>query len=317
MINESHTKMKVAFAACMLVFFSLSATAQTKRALVIGLGEQQDKAWNKINGDKDVPLVQEMLDGAGFGHVATLVNRQATKASIVEALKRLATESKEGDVVYVHYSGHGQQMTDVHGDEKDGLDECWIPYDAYRKANVKYHGEKHLTDDEVNVCLNAIRNRIGSDGKLLVVVDACHSGDSTRGDDTDDGAVRGVVDTLVVDSMHTRGLYEVFEALWNLFTRKDDTEKTVNPGAKPLPERWITISACGSGQVNSEMKEPAVGKLTYALWSETRSGLGGDNRELMRRIRKFVNTNTHSRPQRAEMTGEDVDKYNVTDILGK
>ncbi len=32
--------------------------AQTKRALVIGLGEQQDKAWNKINGDKDAPLVQ-------------------------------------------------------------------------------------------------------------------------------------------------------------------------------------------------------------------------------------------------------------------
>ena len=35
--------------------------AQTKRALVIGLGEQQDKAWNKINGDKDVPLVQSTI----------------------------------------------------------------------------------------------------------------------------------------------------------------------------------------------------------------------------------------------------------------
>ncbi len=35
--------------------------AQTKRALVIGLGEHEDKAWNKINGDKDVPLVQAML----------------------------------------------------------------------------------------------------------------------------------------------------------------------------------------------------------------------------------------------------------------
>lgn len=42
---------------------SLSVTAQTKRALVIGLGEQQDKAWNKINGDKGCPAcsVQAML----------------------------------------------------------------------------------------------------------------------------------------------------------------------------------------------------------------------------------------------------------------
>ena len=46
--------------------------AQTKRALVIGLGEQQDKAWNKINGDKDVPFVQGMLKSAGFKSVTQL-----------------------------------------------------------------------------------------------------------------------------------------------------------------------------------------------------------------------------------------------------
>lgn len=52
-----------------LLLLSLSVTAQTKRALVIGLGEQQDKAWNKINGDKEVPLVQGMLKSAGFKSV--------------------------------------------------------------------------------------------------------------------------------------------------------------------------------------------------------------------------------------------------------
>ena len=36
------------------------------------LGEQQDKAWNKINGDKDVPLVQGMLKSAGFKSVTQL-----------------------------------------------------------------------------------------------------------------------------------------------------------------------------------------------------------------------------------------------------
>ena len=299
----------------LLLLLSLSVTAQTKRALVIGLGEQQDKAWNKINGDKDVPLVQTMLKNAGFKSVTTLVNRQATKVGIVGAFKRLTASCKQGDVVYVHYSGHGQQMTDVHNDEKDGLDECWIPYDACRKANANYHGEKHLTDDELNVYLNAIRNKIGANGKLLVVIDACHSGDGTRGNN--DEVVRGVEDTLVVDSQNARGLYETFEMLKSLFMGDYDKEKIINDKAKPLAERWITISACKSDQVNIEMKKPAVGKLTYALWTEQKKSDKVSNEEFMRRIRKFVNRNTCSRPQQPEMTGEDINKYNITDILSR
>lgn len=289
--------------------------AQTKRALVIGLGEQQDKAWNKINGDKDVPLVQGMLKNAGFKSVTTLVNRQATKTGIIGAFKKMTASCKQGDVVYVHYSGHGQQMTDVHNDEKDGLDECWIPYDAYRKVSKTYHGEKHLTDDELNVYLNVIRNKIGARGKLLVVIDACHSGDGTRGDD--DEVVRGVEDTLVVDSLIARGLYEAFEMVRSLVMGDNSRQKVINDKAKPLAERWITISACRSNQVNSEMKKPAVGKLTYALWTEQKKSGKVSNEEFMRRIRKFVNRNTSSRPQQPEMTGEDSNKYNITDILSR
>lgn len=299
----------------LLLLLSLSVTAQTKRALVIGLGEQQDKAWNKINGDKDVPLVQTMLKNAGFKSVTTLVNRQATKVGIVGAFKRLTASCKQGDVVYVHYSGHGQQMTDVHNDEKDGLDECWIPYDACRKANANYHGEKHLTDDELNVYLNAIRNKIGANGKLLVAIDACHSGDGTRGED--DEIVRGVEDTLVVDSLNTRGLYETFEAIKSFFMGDNGKENVINTKAKPLAERWITISACRSDQVNVEMKIPTVGKLTYALWTELKNIDKVGNDEFMKRIRKFVNRNTSSRPQQPEMTGEDINKYNITDILNR
>ena len=55
-----------------LLLLSLSANAQTKRALVIGLGEQQDRAWKKINGDKDVPFVQAMLKNAGFNSLFSL-----------------------------------------------------------------------------------------------------------------------------------------------------------------------------------------------------------------------------------------------------
>ena len=307
--------MKTRIITYLLLLLSLPVSAQVKRALVIGLGEQQDKAWNKINGDKDVPLVQAMLKSTGFKSVTTLVNREATKVGIVGAFKRLTASCKQGDVVYIHYSGHGQQMTDVHNDEKDGLDECWIPYDACRKASANYHGEKHLTDDELNVYLNAIRNKIGAKGKLLVAIDACHSGDGTRGEDGE--IVRGVEDTLVVDSLNARGIYEAFEMVKLLFMGDNGKENVINTKAKPLAERWITISACRSDQVNLEMKNPAVGKLTYALWSELKKSGKVSNEEFMRRIRKFVNRNTSSRPQQPEMTGEDINKYNITDILSR
>ena len=108
--------MRIRIITYILLMLSLSVTAQTKRALVIGLGEQQDKAWNKINGDKDVPLVQGMLKNAGFKSVTTLVNRQATKTGIIGAFRKMAASCKQGDVVYIHYSGHGEQITDVHND---------------------------------------------------------------------------------------------------------------------------------------------------------------------------------------------------------
>jgi len=36
-------------------------------------------------------------------------------------------ESKNGDVVFCHYSGHGGRVRDDNGDEEDGYDETLIP----------------------------------------------------------------------------------------------------------------------------------------------------------------------------------------------
>ncbi len=268
----------------MLFWFS-GTMAQTRRALVIGIGQQEDISWGKINGDKDVPYVMEMLKDARFkaGDITRLVNQQAIKAAIVKAFQSLAVHANPGDVVYVHFSGHGQQMKDVHHDEEDGLDECWIPYDAYRKPCEKDRGEKHLTDDEVNHYLNAIRDKIGDAGKMLVVIDACHSGDATRGDG--DEVVRGVNDIFDTIKSYIRG--SVY--------RKDKTD--VHPNVHVNKERWITLSACQSDQVNIEMRSPAVGKLTYAIYNEVKESMGTDNDDFFRRIRMFVNSTTGSSPQ--------------------
>ncbi len=277
-----------------LLITPILAQAQTKRALVIGIGKQADSAWNKINGDKDVPYVLEILNVANYEQIITCVNEEATKAGIISAFQTLTQSCQPNDIVYIHYSGHGQQMKDKSNDEVDILDECWIPYDAYRKPSETYRGEKHLVDDEVNMLLTNICNKIGDGGKMLVVVDACHSGDATRG--------RGET---------ARGVEDIFETVKSCLVFSSNEQNT---NIKSNAERWITLSACESKQVNIEMKSPTAGKLTYAIYSKVKNREFGNNEEFFKRLKIFVNKNTGSRPQRPTMTGETT-KYNITDIL--
>ena len=106
------------------------AFAGERRALVIGIGTYEEPAWDRINGDKDVALVVDVLRRNGYSEITTLVGSQATKQAIVGRFEALARACGKGDTVCIHFSGHGQRMTDIDGDEDDGWDESWIPYDA-------------------------------------------------------------------------------------------------------------------------------------------------------------------------------------------
>lgn len=289
--------MKRAFTLLLgLILFALSLPAQTKRALVIGIGTQEDPAWSKINGDKDVPYVLEILNNANYEQIITCVNTQATKAGIVEAFGTLTDSCQPNDIVYVHFSGHGQQMRDKSNDESDALDECWIPYDAYLEPCNKDRGEKHLVDDEVNTLLHHIRDKIGDGGKLLVVVDACHSGDSTRGEEE-----------------IARGTFTVFETNKLMLKPLPIYEQWKNVSRYNVS--WITISACKNNQKNYEMRTPVAGKLTYALYTVfVKNRVSGDNKTIFDMIARFIKLNTISRSQSPEMTDQAVN-YNITDIL--
>lgn len=243
----------------------------TRRAVVIGLGEQLDKSWGKINGDKDVPLVVSMLKANGFSDIATLTNAKATKAGIVNAFNSLINRAKKGDIIYIQFSGHGQMMTDMNGDEKDGFDEAWIPYDAYLKYGSKDKGEKHLSDDEIGQILTRLRSRIGNEGAIAVVVDACHSGDSTR-------------DACEQDSVIVRGVDIDF---------KIPGKKIKSTSAKPL-ESWLTLSACQDFQLNQEYN--GVGKLTHILTNNWRDYVGKSDQTIYKTIDETYETRKYKGP---------------------
>lgn len=270
------------------IFFFLSLQAQNKRALVIGLGEYEDSNWSTIHGDKDVPIIVEMLKQYKYSDIKTLINQQATKKQVVSEFKKLAKRCLPGDIIYIHFSGHGQRMTDLDGDEEDGLDEAWIPYDGYLQYGDKDRGEKHLVDDEIGILLTDIRNRIGDSGHLLVSVDACHSGDSSR--DINKECVRGTerVFVIPVDA--------------SLVVKKE----------KAL-EYWLTLSACKSYQSNTELPN-GYGKLSYGLYKYREILTGLSNDQLIQCLKLFMDEYRRSLPQTPILTGQL--EYEIANIFG-
>jgi hypothetical protein len=275
----------------LLLSQELTVSAATRRALVFGIGKQEDTSWGRIHGDNDVVYVRRMLIQMGYTNIRTLTNEQATKAAMVKAFQDLANDCQRGDIVYVHYSGHGQLMTDLDGDEElkhergshRQWDEAWIPYDAYMTYCAKDRGEKHLSDDEVALLLQDIRKKIGSQGELTVVVDACHSGDATCGPEEEE-AVRGVDTRFAIP-------------------RTPDT-----PQPQLVKEQWRTISACKPYQLCTELKDREVGKLTYALYTLGAEAFKSGNKNLEEMLEQFMQRHQGRIPQTPVVSGREKSK---------
>lgn len=274
-----------------ILSFQQIACAQTKRALIIGLGKYEDRAWGKINGDRDVPLVASMLKKARFNTIITLVNSQATKKKIISALNSLALQSKESDIIYIHFSGHGQQMTDLNGDEEDRKDESWIPYDAYKKPCNKDHGEKHLSDDELCVLLTKIKYKIGISGKLIVVVDACHSGTSTWSDNQEADIIRGTNEIFLTPTISYAGKRPKF--IW---------------------KNWVTISACKDNQNNYELRGKNIGKLSYALYELIKSNSSFTDKQFESLLKQYF-AKTSSPHEQTPIISGIANKSDISKVL--
>jgi len=169
-----------------IIILLLTATCRfqlkaAKRALIIGIScYEQHKLnqldWHPIHGTNDVAMIGATLKKQGFS-VARLTNNKATAQNIKKAFIALTRQSQTGDIIYIHFSGHGQPVEDCNGDEPDGWDEAIVPYDAGQKyvKNV-YDGRNHIIDDELNDLVTGIRRKVGKSGFVYVVIDACHSG---------------------------------------------------------------------------------------------------------------------------------------------
>ena len=244
---------------CALLLLPISLFAQQKHALLIGISnypqyDYADASWAPIHGTNDVQLISPILANQGF-IINTLTNESATHGAIGNSLKDLENRVHAGDIVYIHLSGHGQAVEDENGDEADGWDEAFIPFDAERSYRENcYHGENHLLDDELNGCLNTIRRKVGEKGIVYVVMDACHAGSSYRGEEEQ-------------DSVYVRGTEIGFSKTGKIYTprinRSGNLLITSEDGMAPI----YMLEACRSYEVNIEIKQNGAfhGPLSYYI----------------------------------------------------
>jgi len=243
-------------ASIYLLFVSVWLQAQTNKALIVAISDYpEENGWEKIHADNDCKLIIPMLIANGFKeeNIKVLQNEKATKTLIVNEFQNLASQTCAGDYLYIHLSGHGQQMADDNGDEEDGLDEAFIPYDAqFRYKPGRYEGENHLRDDELEQLIDDIRRPAGKNGNVVVVMDACHSGTGTRIQEEDE---------------YIRGTTYIFAPPNHEKVATDAGNIRSVLRKEPILSPLTVFSACQPDEVNYEYKtdnpDTFYGRLTF------------------------------------------------------
>lgn len=238
----------------LLALALLPAFSQRKRAFMVGVSHYDTALtgyqWNNINGTNDISLLSPFLQEQGF-QITSLLDEQATYDVIIKQLQQFIQKSKAGDIIYLHFSTHGQPVEDISGDETDGWDEAIVPIDAYKlyRKGV-YEGERHLLDDQLNTYLQKLRSKLGPKGMVYVVIDACHAGTASRGNDD---IIRG---THVGFTPHNK-----------IFKPSKDQRSHFPLVHKNKLADIVFLEACRADQLNTEIKVEGqrYGALSYHL----------------------------------------------------
>lgn len=147
--------------------------------LAIGLNQVDPtkyKGWaGKLDPcEKDAAFYSSLIPDGSKVEKNTLLTKAATVAAVKEHIRIYSTKAKDGDLVVIGYSGHGSQVFDSNGDEKENspidlMDETWCLYD------------RELIDDE----LFDLWRKFAKGVSIVVISDSCHSGTMTKEKITD------------------------------------------------------------------------------------------------------------------------------------
>eukprot|EP00526_Cylindrotheca_closterium_P017533 CAMPEP_0113638630 /NCGR_PEP_ID=MMETSP0017_2-20120614/20242_1 /TAXON_ID=2856 /ORGANISM="Cylindrotheca closterium" /LENGTH=306 /DNA_ID=CAMNT_0000549757 /DNA_START=84 /DNA_END=1004 /DNA_ORIENTATION=+ /assembly_acc=CAM_ASM_000147 len=144
---------------------------KARRAVLIGINYVGQKG--QLSGcHNDVENIKRyLIKEQGFMEKDMLIlmddgkHHAPTRRNIIDAFTRITQYSEPGDIVFIHYSGHGGRVKDENYDEEDGYDETLIPVD--------FKASGHIVDDDV---FNVLVKPMKRDVQVTVLMDCCHSG---------------------------------------------------------------------------------------------------------------------------------------------
>jgi hypothetical protein len=142
-----------------------------KKAVLIGINRYKIPGADLRGCVNDVNNLQAVLTefyGFAKNDILTLTDYKATKKAIEAAVRQLISAGRKGDVLLLHYSGHGANVPDDNGDEADRRDEILCPTDLDWKDPLR--------DDWLRAQFDKLRAGV----RLTVIMDCCHSGTNTR-----------------------------------------------------------------------------------------------------------------------------------------
>ena len=162
-------------------------TGAKKFAFLVGIGHYGRKytpkladgarPWARLYGpETDVQNLTQELHRRGF-EVATLINEDATRDGIVRGFLEALydkVETGRGDTALFYFAGHGQQISDLEGDESDGYDESLVTFD---NGGVESR-QGRLVDDDLGKMIKLLGTKTKN---IVLVFDSCHSGTVSRG----------------------------------------------------------------------------------------------------------------------------------------
>lgn len=138
--------------------------SRNKKALLVGINYKgtSNELYGCIN---DANSIKERISKNGFTNInmlTDLTTKKPTRANILDGFKSLLINSQAGDLLFFLYSGHGSNILDKNGDEKDGYDEMIVSCDM-----------QPVLDDELK---SIIRQYLTSGATLFAMFDSCFSG---------------------------------------------------------------------------------------------------------------------------------------------
>jgi metacaspase-1 len=142
-----------------------------KKALLIGINYVSDPQARLFGCINDAVALKNMLiDAYDYSSENILVLRDdvqqtnvlPTRSNILNNIAQLMNQSSSLSEIWIHFSGHGSQIRDTNGDERDGKDEIIIPSD-FRTAGI-------IVDDQLRALLNGAKCRV------MLTMDCCNAG---------------------------------------------------------------------------------------------------------------------------------------------